>query len=326
MTKKILVTGATGLVGYHITQALLRRHLPVKLLVREPKRAEYLAQLGCEIVMGDVTDRTSIQAALQDCDTVYHAAGIPEQWLKNENQFFTVNVDGTINMVEASLRAAIQRFIYTSTIDVFKANVHSVFDETALAEEDKHTAYERSKQQADRYVEEALQCDLPAIFLHPAAVYGAGPSRSLGVNGFLQRLIDGKIPFLLPGGMPVVLAHDVGEGHVLAGLHGKIGERYILSESYQTIVAIAQQALTHIERKRLPPVAPLTLVQAFAWLNEKWAHLTGMPPLIAQGQLHFLQWQAIPNSEKAQQELNWQPCDFQQGLVQTIQALLQTQK
>src|SRR4030095_4496324 len=83
----------------------------------------------------------------------------------------------------------------------------------------KPTHYERSKQEADHYVADLARDGFPAVFLHPSAVYGPVPAASPGLNQLVADLARGKIPALLPGGMPVVPAADVARGHVLAESH-----------------------------------------------------------------------------------------------------------
>jgi dihydroflavonol-4-reductase len=90
-----LVTGATGLVGYHIVHALLQRGRRVKALVRSIDKGKALLPSACELVQGDITDQAAVRRAMQGCSIVYHAAGLPEQWLPDPARFRHVNVGGT---------------------------------------------------------------------------------------------------------------------------------------------------------------------------------------------------------------------------------------
>jgi dihydroflavonol-4-reductase len=320
--KTTLVTGATGLVGYNIVQSLLQRDRKVRLLVRSVEKAEKFFNNKCEITQGDITDLESIRKTMEGCQIVYHAAGFPEQWMKNPSIFHEVNVQGTQNMIKVALEQKIEKFIYTSTIDVFKAEKGKRFDESELDPNPKGTYYERSKQQADQYVNLAIDNGLNAIFLHPAGVYGPGPTDSPGTNGFITDLSQNKIPVLLPGGYPVVFAPDVGEAHFLAEEKGSTGDRFILSESYFDLTNLVIKILKELNITKKPPVVvPLPLVMAISTIGEWWSGISNKPPLIPKGQLHFLQWQAKPISKKAIDKLGWKPTPFQEGLRQTIQYL-----
>ena len=147
-----LVTGATGLVGNSIVHELLARKRQVRALVRFPLRARDVIPAECALACGDVTDAASMLRAAEGCDVVYHAAGLPEQWLRDPRKFDDVNVGGTRNAIAAASAVGVRRFVYTSTIDIFAMEPGTEFDESRVDSRPKHTYYERSKQQADRLV------------------------------------------------------------------------------------------------------------------------------------------------------------------------------
>ena len=317
---KVLVTGATGLVGYNIMQALLRREHDVRLLVRSPEKAQRLLPRVCELVQGDITNKASLYAAIDGCDVVYHAAGLPEQWLRNNGLFEEVNVSGTRKMVDVALDLGVKRFIYTSTIDVFKAKSGESFDESVIDADPKGTFYERSKQDADRIVTAALDRGLPAVYLHPSAVYGPGPllKTSPGVNDLILKLYRGQVPALLPGGFPVVYGPDVGEGHVLAAEKAQVGDRFILSDQYLPLNELAKIVYEELNiSKRFPITMPLPVAKVVSELGEGLANLINKPPLIPKGQLTFLQWQALPSSARAKKVLGWESRPFRECVKPT---------
>ncbi len=314
-----LITGATGLVGYNIVAALLKRKRKVRALVRSLEKGRRLLPPECELVQGDITDIESIKTAMNGCNIIYHAAGFPEQWMKDPDIFTQVNVMGTQNMIDVALSQKVTKFIYTSTIDVFDGKSGEEYDESIIDPNPKGTFYERSKQLADQRVAAALEEGLNAIFLHPAGVYGPGPTDSPGTNDFIMKLHKGDIPVLLPGGLPLVFGPDVGEAHVLAEEKAKIGSRYILSESYQELKSLAQIILEELgSSRKVPPVLPLSIARAISSAGELWAGISNKAPLIPKGQLHFMQWQANPQSGKAQRELGWTLTPLREGLAETI--------
>ncbi len=318
-----LVTGATGLIGYHITTSLMRRGRSVRALVRSVERARRILPEECELMQGDVTDKESVKRALEGCSVVYHAAGWPEQWKQDPNIFQRVNVGGTQNVVEAALEQGVRRFLYTSTVDVFYAEAGQEFDESILDPRPKRTYYERSKQEADRCVADAVQKGLPAIFLHPDAVYGPGPSSSPGANALIVMLQRGQMPALPPGGFAVVFAPDVGEGHVLAEAKAVPGSRYILSEAYYEFSDLARLVLEEFGMdRRLPPVLPVPIARVLSTVGEWVSGLTHRPPLLPHGGLEFLLWRGHPCADKARRELGWSSTPFRAGIHTTIESLL----
>ena len=310
-----VVTGATGLVGNAIVRSLRARNRPVRILARSVEKAKRVVPEEVDVVAGDVTDPSSLRRAFAGAEVVYHAAGLPEQWLSDPRTFDRVNVGGTENAIEAARALGVRRFVYTSTIDVFRAGVGEEYDESEIDDQPKGTYYERSKQEADRVVTRAQQRGLDVVFLHPSAVYGPGPAGSPGVNDFAHKLLAGEAPALLPGGMPVVFSDDVGEGHVRAEERADSGARFILSERYVTLRELARFVLDAAgSDARLPFIIPLWTARLASRATEAWARRSGRAPLVPQGQLTFLQWQARPNAARAQKELELDFVPLDEGL------------
>jgi dihydroflavonol-4-reductase len=314
-----LVTGATGQVGHAIVQRLLARKRSVRVLARSPERARQLLP-DCELAVGDVTDLESVRAALEAVDVVYHAAGLPEQWLPDTAAFEQVNFGGTRNLIEASIAAGVRRFVFTSTIDVFEARSGDEFDETTLDPNPKPTPYERSKQAADREVARALDWGLPALFIHPAAVYGPGPAGSPGINQIVRRMMRKQLPAVPPGGLPIVYSEDVGEAHVRSEERAEVGARYILCERFLSTRALARE-VARLLGVRAPPVLPFPIARAASLASEALSRITKRPPLLPAGQLHFLQWGARPSSSRARRELELELTPLPLGLARLIESL-----
>ncbi|MEW6270445.1 MAG: NAD-dependent epimerase/dehydratase family protein [Thermodesulfobacteriota bacterium] len=322
-----LVTGATGNVGNAIARALVADGRRVRALVRDPERARPLLPAACELVRGDVTVDATLPPALQEVECVFHAAGLPEQWLADPATFERVNVGGTESMLRAARAARVARFVYTSTIDVFAWRPGVPFDESVLDPAPKHTHYERSKQAADRMVQRALEEGLPAVLLHPSAVYGTSPTTSPGVNDLLKRLIAGEIPLLLPGTMPIVFADDVARGHLLAE-RAAPGSRFILSESVWTLPDLAREMAAAARdvlgvEVRLPGVLPRWVARGVSIATEGLSAVTRRPPLLPAGQLEFLLSGATPVSDRARSELGWRPRAAPEGLRATLRWLVE---
>lgn len=312
-----LLTGATGTVGSAIARRLAAREEHVRALVRNSERARTLLPPGIELVPGDVTDAESVARAMPGVDNVVHSAGIPEQWQRDPSIFERVNTGGTRTMVEAALRQGVQCFLHTSTIDVFAYTPGVEFDERSVDPVSHATAYERSKQAADRLVTEAVQRGLPARIVHPAAVYGVAPVTTPGVNWLIQRLARGRIPLLLDGGMPMVFSDDVAEGHLLVAA-APVGSRYILCESYAPLVEVARVVVELRGRGRVPRVMPRAGARATAAVGEVVARVTHRAPLVAQGELHFVTAHLLPSSRRIREELGWRPLPLREGMQRTL--------
>jgi uncharacterized protein YbjT (DUF2867 family) len=110
---KILVTGANGFIGPKVVQALRAQGRDVRALVRRPDRATYLAGLGADVVPGDVTDPTSLQAAIKGCTHVVHLVAIIKG---RSTDFHNVMTVGTQNLLAAAKAEGAQRFVLMSAL------------------------------------------------------------------------------------------------------------------------------------------------------------------------------------------------------------------
>jgi nucleoside-diphosphate-sugar epimerase len=318
---RVLVTGATGKVGNALARALLDRGEEVRALVRDPERAAPLLPGGVELVRGDATDAASMDPAVAGCELVFNAMGLPEQWFADEGIFGRVNAVGSGDLAAAARRAGVRRFVHTSTNDVFHADQGAAFDESEFATYPKGTAYERSKQEAERRVL-GQRDGMEVVVLNPTGVYGPGPSNSHTIEeGLFRPLVEKKLPAMVPGGMGVVFVDGVVQGHLAAADRGADGERYILTDTYVELPDLAREVVRIAGRGRVPPTMPLPVAKAFATVGEGVARVIRRPPMLARGQLHFFQWQARADSSKAQRELGFVPTPLEDGVRRTLEAM-----
>jgi dihydroflavonol-4-reductase len=312
-----LVTGSTGAVGHALVRALRAEGRDVRCLVRHKERAAAILPAGVDLAVGDVTDAPSLTAALRDCSAVFHAAGLPEQWHPDPGIFERVNVGGTVNLIEASLLAGVQSFIYTSTQDLFDVQ-RDPYDETTRPQEPMTSAYEISKTRADALVEQAIARGLPAIFMHPSAVYGPMGGTPTGTNRFLADLLNNRVPMLLPGGLPLVFNEDLAQAQLRAQAKAAVGARYLVAESRQTLQQIAHAVHALEPATKVPPVLPLWVAKLVAQSGDALSRLTHRPPLLTQAELNVLCRTGKPDTTRVMRELGWCPTPFSQGLARTL--------
>src|SRR5262245_62560428 len=116
ITMTILVTGATGFVGRHVTRLLSSRGDNVRVLLRPGSQFQALEDLPLDRAYGDLRDPSSLRKALAGVNQVFHVAADYRLWAKKPNEIYESNVQGTRNLIEESRESGVERFIYTSSV------------------------------------------------------------------------------------------------------------------------------------------------------------------------------------------------------------------
>ena len=150
----ILVTGATGFVGSHLVKRLRQDGLKVRAVTRTPAKVQSLADLGVEVVPGDISDPASLEAAAKGCDTVVHLVGIIQEG--RGFTFRSVHVEGTGHILDAAKKAGVSHFVYQSAVG---------------SREGAKSEYHRTKWEAEKLVRAS---GIPFTLLRPSLIYGPG--------------------------------------------------------------------------------------------------------------------------------------------------------
>lgn len=211
---KIFVTGTTGFIGIPLMRALAAR--------------------GNEVVpfRGDVRNATAVVKAMRGCEAVFHLAGRISYRACDRPLVRAVNVQGTVNVLEAARALGIRRMVHTSSIVTVGVSWDpgQVLDEDAVFNAARlRLEYFDSKREAENRVMEAAARGLDVVIVNPGVVVGepGDCGRPGPVNKSVRTLAH--LPFTLPGGNSWVDVRDVVAGHLLAFEKGRSGRRYILA-------------------------------------------------------------------------------------------------
>ena len=252
------VTGATGFIGSHVVRLLRTRGDRVRILVRESSRARNIDGLGCEIVVGDIRDATSLGRCVQGCRWVYHVAADYRLWARNPHEIYESNVAGTRNLLSACCEAGVENVVYTSTVGTIGMRPDGVptDEETPVSLDDMIGNYKRSKFMAEQVALEFAHSGLPVVIVNPTAPVGAGDIKPTPTGKVILDYLRGRMPAYVDTGLNIVAVEDVAQGHILAARKGRIGERYILGGenlSLQEILeTLARICGSHIPRFPMP--------------------------------------------------------------------------
>src|SRR6516165_1403801 len=227
----ILVTGGSGFVGAAVVRHLLQAGHAVRALMRPTSARANIDGLAVEIVQGDLRDAASLGRAMAGVRFVFHVAADYRLWARRPQEIVRTNVEGTRALMEAALRAGVERIVYTSSVATLKARPDGgPSDETSPLEAASAVgAYKYSKVVAERLVETMVaERKLPAVIVNPSTPIGPRDVRPTPTGRIIVEAAAGRMPAYVDTGLNLVHVDDVASGHLAALRQGKIGERYIL--------------------------------------------------------------------------------------------------
>ncbi|MDB4816206.1 SDR family NAD(P)-dependent oxidoreductase [Gammaproteobacteria bacterium] len=199
MTDKILVTGADGFIGSHLTEMLLSEGYSVRALTQYNSfnnwgwLEDLPANKNLEIVQGDIRDRTQCQFITRDIDTVFHLASliaIPYSYSAPQS-YVDVNVTGTLNICEASMNNKVSKVIHTSTSEVYGTALYVPIDENHPLQ--PQSPYSASKIAADALAKSFFNSfELPLTIARPFNTYGPRQSARAVIPSIIIQMLAEK--------------------------------------------------------------------------------------------------------------------------------------
>jgi dihydroflavonol-4-reductase len=315
--KPVLVTGASGFLGWHVARVLLERGYPVRALVRP---GSHVGDLELETATGDLRDAASLERAVAGCGLVFHVAADYRLWAKDPGELYRSNVDGTRNLLEAAKNSGAERVVYTSTVGCIGLPHGGIGDEnTPVALEDMVGHYKRSKFMAERVALEFAAGGLPVVIVNPTAPLGDHDVKPTPTGKIVLDFLKGDMPAYIDAGLNVLDVRDCAEGHVLACERGRAGERYILGSENLTLAAILRRLARIAGRK--PPA--IRLPYAVAWCagacSTVWAGLSGQPPRVPLDAVRMARKKMWVTHEKARRELGFHPAPAEVALTRAVE-------
>jgi len=318
---KTLITGASGFVGSAVMRKCLERGEDVRVLVRENSDRRLVADQSVEVVVGDLNDRASLDAALKGCQHLYHVAADYRLWSRDQNELYQSNVEGTRNIMLAALEQAVDRIVYTSSVATLGLNTDGSAsnEDTPVTLDDMIGDYKRSKYLAEREVDKLVsEKNLPAVIVNPSTPVGPGDIKPTPTGQMILDAITGKMPAYVDTGLNIVHVDDVADGHLAAMDQGTIGDRYILGSQDMTLQEILTAIATTINTKPPSIKLPHNLVLPIAWCMERVASITGTPPRVTVAGVQLAKKRMFFSHAKASTQLDYSPRPSEHALSDAI--------
>lgn len=324
MSKKIFITGGTGFIGQKLAKRLAGEGHRVVALIRSKGKAKDLEHDNITFVEGDLFNIGALEVGMHQADEVYHLAAFASVWAKDDT-FAKVNIDGTLNILNAAKKKGVKKVLVTSTAGVIGPAIDGPVNEDTPRQVDFFTDYESTKYESELRIKEYVTQGQHVVIVNPTRVYGPGPLNvSNSVTKLIKQYTEGKWKFIPGDGMSTgnyVFVDDVINGHILAMEKGRAGERYLLAgedatyhELFDTIAAIGGKKYKLYKM-------PLGVLLTFGRLQLFLAETFGRQPLITPGWVRKYLYKWSVSSAKAEKELGYQPTKLEDGVKQTVKWL-----
>lgn len=307
--KRYIITGAGGHLGNTLLRILKDTDAEVHALLLPREKAAVKAE-NIRYIRGDVRRPDTLEALFggkpAEEVTVIHGAGVISISKRVSPLVYEVNVNGTKNMIAASLRHRVDRFVYVGS-------VHAIPELPAgrrIKEAEKFSpdlvegAYAKTKAEATQAVLDAVKDGLPAVVVQPSGIIGPYDRGNNHLVQMVRDYLQGRITACVKGGYDFVDVRDVAQGCLLAAEKGRTGRCYILSGEYAAIRDLLGSVGRPYGKKALP-VIPLFLARLAAPVNELIAKRRGKRPLYTAYSLYTLTSNSNFSKERAVRELGY---------------------
>ncbi len=281
--KKVLVTGADGLLGNNLVRLLLKQKYIVKIFLQSGKPLGYLSDLPIEVSRGDILNFNEVSSAIKGCDVVIHAAALTNTWPTQGDIYYKVNVDGTQNVINAVREHKVSRLLHIGTSNSYGAGTSEKLgtEKNPFVADKYKLDYITSKYRAHELVmKEVKEKNLPALILNPTFMigpYDVKPSSGRMIISIAKE----KVPGFSQGGRNFVYVNDVANAIVNAIEKGRIGEGYVLGNENLSYEAMFRKIAKVVGVKAPALSMPPFLVHLYGRILGFIASLTGSEPTIS---------------------------------------------
>ena len=320
---KCLVTGATGFLGTNLVHELVKEGWEVRASGMHGSDTTYLDKLPVEISLADITNPMEVDSIVKGCDCVFHVAGDTSFWKRNFERQRKINVDGSVNIAEASLKHGVQRIVHTSTLDVLGYNpTGGSYDETSghYNYDNMGYNYGDTKLEAEVRMRAYHSSELEIVFIYPGFMMGPY-DYTLQIGRVFFDLAEGKLPFLIPGGGSYCHVTEVAKAHIQAMVKGRAGEGYLCAGMPHTNLSHAEVfKRIALALNAKPPrfTLPKSAFVAYGYVCEWLSEITRSAPDMNPGQARYMSSPQHAISAKAIRELDYHVPELEKCILDSL--------
>ncbi len=310
----IVVAGATGKAGREIVLRLSALNKDVLALCRDSTKFQFLPSFVKKVII-DYEDDASLCNALEGCEGIINALGVPEQYMPNKDIFYKVNVLLAIKLFKIAERCSLKRFIHISTVDVFEQGAYTALSEEQPIAVSGRSPYVNSKITAERELQKlAVEYNTELVIVNPSGIFGPASVTGSIDTGFIRPILKEKLPFIPPGSMSLLYEESFGHGVCQAYLLGRRSNNYLLCDDTLSTLELATLLVEIAGLKRLPKQINPKIAMLLANISERLAGIFKIKPILSRGELDYLLTNIKIDTSKAQRELKWLPASIEDSI------------
>ncbi len=293
----------------------------MRLLVRESSRTENIANLRADLVKGDLRRPESLPSAIQGCEFVFHVAADYRIWVRDPEEMYKANVEGTRAIIDAALAAGAQRVIYCSSVATmgFTESGQIVDETTPVSLDDMVGPYKRSKFMAEQIALEAGRRTGRVVVVNPTTPIGEADIKPTPTGRIILDFLKRKFPAYVDTGLNLADVKEVARGHLLAMEKARPGERYILGGENLTLKQILDKlaALTGLPSPTMK--VPHAVAMGFAAFDQFFTGVVmGKEPRATMDAVKMGRKKMFASSAKAERELGYRVVPVEDALRRAV--------
>jgi len=316
------LTGATGFVGSHVARALVAQGADLRLLVRSGSDLRNIQELQAERVVGDVRDAASLKKAVAGCEVVFHVAADYRLWVRDPEQMYRSNVDGTKAILEAARENKVRRVVYTSSVATmgFQSNGHLANEDSPVSLANMIGPYKRSKFMAEEIAIQAGKSGMDVVVVNPTTPVGERDLKPTPTGRIVVDFLKKKFPAYVDTGLNLVDVAECARGHIAAFEKGKTGQRYILGGENLTLKQILDKLAT-ITGLPSPKIrVPYAVALATGVVDQVFTgYIRRREPRATIDAVRMGRKKMFVSSGKAERDLGWRTLPIDGGLRRAVE-------
>ena len=316
-----LITGGSGHVGANLVRELSSRGYEVRCIDFDNDHRAFEG-FNVELVKGNITDISTLDIAFKDVEVVFHTAAVISLDRKDKDLIRSVNVDGTENVCEMSLRHDVKKLIHFSSVDAFVREPleDPLYENRSLVTDPNAVPYDLSKADAQRIVLEYCDKGLNASIIHPSGIFGPNDFKPSLFGQEFINIANGKRPYSINVGYDYVDVRDLCKTSVDCIDKGEIKQNYIVGGNYMDFVYMSEVMSEILNKKLIRSTLPF----GFIYMSLPGSYISSLikktPRAITMDSIHTIKVQNknIPSS-LSREKLNHNPRPVEETIQDTIE-------